>query len=311
MISNNDKPALLQEEILFLRQRVAELEQHLSLSNTEETASHSSDLLLEAIYNQAPYVIAVANVVDKTTIQYVDVNPLCAQISGIPAEQWIGKKPKDIVAPEVAATMNKRALACIQANSTLEFEDCLTFPNGDVWTTALYTPVHDTAGHIKQIVVTGFDITERKQQELAEQQQREALIEQQSAALMELSTPLLTINEQVVVMPLIGTIDSRRAQQIMESLLSGIAVNEATVAIIDITGVLIVDTQVANALVQSAQAVQLLGSQVILTGIRPEVAQMLVGLGVDLGSIITRSTLQAGIAFAYQKVSPSVQSLSS
>lgn len=305
MNSNSQSIESLQKEILYLRQRVTELEQSTSLSDTGGRSTHPTELLLDAIYDQAPYVLAVADVVDKTTIRYVGVNPLCAQITGIPAEQWIGKEPKDIVAPEVAATMNERSSACIEANKTLEFEDRLTFPNGDVWTTALYTPIHDADGHIKQIVVTGFDITERKQQELAEQQQREALIEQQSEALMELSTPLLTISEQVVVMPLIGTIDSRRAKQIMEVLLSGIAANEATVAIIDITGVLIVDTQVANALVQSAQAVQLLGSQVILTGIRPEVAQMLVGLGVDLGSIVTRSTLQAGIVFAYQNISPS------
>ncbi len=101
-----------------------------------------------------------------------------------------------------------------------------------------------------------------------------------------------------MVMPLIGALDAQRTQQIMETLLHGISTSRAQVAILDITGVAVVDTQVANALLQAARAVRLLGAQVALTGIRPEVAQTLVGLGVDLGGIVTYSTLQSGIAFA-------------
>ena len=119
-----------------------------------------------------------------------------------------------------------------------------------------------------------------------------------AAALAELSTPLIPISDDTVVMPLVGTIDSRRAQQVIEGLLVGIVETRAQVAILDITGVPVVDTQVANALLRAAQAVKLLGAQVVLTGIRPEVAQTLVGLGVDLTGIVTRSTLQSGIAFA-------------
>ena len=100
----------------------------------------------------------------------------------------------------------------------------------------------------------------------------------------------------MVVMPLVGTVDTRRAERVLETLLAGISERGATVAILDITGVGIVDTQVANALVHAAQAVKLLGAQVILTGIRPEVAQTLVGMGADLRSITTHGTLQSGIA---------------
>ena len=101
-------------------------------------------------------------------------------------------------------------------------------------------------------------------------------------------------------MPLVGAIDSRRVTQIMETLLTGVSTSRASTVILDITGVMIVDTQVANALVQASQAVGLLGAQVVLTGIRPEVAQTLVGLGVDLRGIITRSTLRDGINYALQ-----------
>jgi anti-anti-sigma regulatory factor len=126
----------------------------------------------------------------------------------------------------------------------------------------------------------------------------EETIRAQQATLAELSTPLIPISDQVMVMPLIGSVDSRRAQQVIDTLLQGISSSGAQVAILDITGVPVVDTQVANALIRAAQSVKLLGAQVVLTGIRPEVAQTLVGLGTDLSGVTTRSSLQSGIAFA-------------
>jgi rsbT co-antagonist protein RsbR len=99
-------------------------------------------------------------------------------------------------------------------------------------------------------------------------------------------------------MPLIGTLDSGRAQQVMETLLEGVSTHQAELAILDITGVSMVDTQVAQALVRSAQAVRLLGAQVMLTGLQPQIAQTLVHLGVDLSDIVTRGSLQAGIIYA-------------
>jgi anti-anti-sigma factor len=130
---------------------------------------------------------------------------------------------------------------------------------------------------------------------------RDEIIHAQEAALLELSVPLIPISDTMMVMPLIGSIDSRRAQQVIETLLQGIASNAARLVILDITGVPLVDTQVANTLIRTAQAVKLLGAEVVLTGIRPEVAQTLVGLGVDLSGIVTRSTLQNGIAYGLRQ----------
>jgi rsbT co-antagonist protein RsbR len=144
------------------------------------------------------------------------------------------------------------------------------------------------------------DITDRKRVQLAQQELviKEETIRAQQLSLAELSTPIIPITDHVMVMPLIGAVDSHRAQQVLSTLLEGIVATRATVAILDITGVPVVDTQVANALIHAAQSVRLLGAQVILTGIRPEVAQTLVGLGVSLGDIRTLSTLQMGIAYA-------------
>jgi len=134
------------------------------------------------------------------------------------------------------------------------------------------------------------DITARKQDE--------ALIRLQEASLVALSTPLIPLSDKVLVMPLIGSVDGRRAAQVLDTLLDGVSFRGANVVILDVTGVSVIDTQVADTLVRAARAVGLLGASVILTGVRPEVAQTLITLGVDLTGIVTCGTLQSGIARA-------------
>lgn len=163
--------------------------------------------------------------------------------------------------------------------------------------------VRDADGQPTGVVGIFRDLTEQQRQEqeyLALQQQ---IIEIQQATLRELSTPLIPISKHVVLMPLIGSIDSGRAQQVIETLLEGVAMQQADIAIIDITGVPTVDTQVANALLRAAKAVHLLGAQVMLTGIKPQIAQTLVHLGIDLTDILTHASLQAGIAMALKQQS--------
>jgi PAS domain S-box-containing protein len=147
-----------------------------------------------------------------------------------------------------------------------------------------------------------IDISDRKQAELAQAELQQEVIAAQQRALAELSTPLIPVNDEVVVMPLVGSIDSQRAQEILETLLVGIEQQQARLVIIDITGVQIVDTHVANALVRAAQAVGLMGARVMITGIRPEVAQTMVNVGIDLSAITTRATLQSGIAEALRRL---------
>jgi rsbT co-antagonist protein RsbR len=161
--------------------------------------------------------------------------------------------------------------------------------------------VRDKHGKPESLISILRDMTD---QHLAEQERtafQQQIIETQQVALRELSTPLIPIADGVVLLPLIGTIDTSRAQQVLETLLEGISRQQAEIAILDITGVRVVDTQVANALLRSAQAAQLLGATVVLSGISAEVAQTLVGLGIDLSSIHTRSTLQSGIAEALSR----------
>jgi anti-anti-sigma regulatory factor len=181
----------------------------------------------------------------------------------------------------------------------LGYEEPQSRPDGTtIWLQTSKIPLLDAAGSIVGVLGMYEDITARKNAEAERAALQEEVIRAQQAALAELSTPLIPLSDEVVVMPLVGTLDSQRAQRVLEALLEGVAASRARVAILDITGVAVVDTQIANALVRAAQAVKLLGAQVVLTGIRAEVAQTLVGLGVDLAGIVTRGTLQSGIAYA-------------
>jgi anti-anti-sigma regulatory factor/HAMP domain-containing protein len=143
---------------------------------------------------------------------------------------------------------------------------------------------------------------ELRQQSEARARLQEEIIQGQAAALAELSTPLIPITDQIVAMPLVGAMDARRSQQVLAALLHGVEASRAMLAILDITGVPVVDTQFAHTLIQVARAVELLGARMILTGIRPEVAQALVGLGVDLSGIVTHSVLQQGITYALRSL---------
>ena len=143
-----------------------------------------------------------------------------------------------------------------------------------------------------------IDITAIKRAEAERQEAQQAVIAAQQAIIRELATPLLPIADGVLVMPLVGELDPERASRIIETLLSGIGAHQATIAIIDITGVRSVDTQVAGVLMQAARAVGLLGAKVVLTGIQPAIARTLIDLGVDWQGLVTEATLRSGIDYA-------------
>src|SRR5213594_1256203 len=126
-------------------------------------------------------------------------------------------------------------------------------------------------------------------------QERERIIRQQQEAIRELSTPVLQVRERLLILPIIGIVDSQRARQLTEQLLRGIRANRAKVVVMDITGVPSVDSTVANHLVQTVEASRLLGATVIVTGLSPEIAQTLVTIGVDLTKMNTVGDLQGGI----------------
>lgn len=155
-------------------------------------------------------------------------------------------------------------------------------------------------GRAEEVLELNTDITAYKRAQ-AEEAQRQQLLLAQAQAIQELSTPLIPVTDEILVMPIIGTVDTVRAKQITEAILRGVSESRARFVILDITGVLVVDTAVAGALLRTAHAARLLGTEVIITGIRPEIAQTLVQIEANFERLVTRGTLQSGIAFALGK----------
>lgn len=145
-------------------------------------------------------------------------------------------------------------------------------------------------------------VIERMRAEQERARLSEEIIRMQEARLEELSTPLVPVADRILAMPLVGSIDARRAQRVIDTLLAGVAARRTPFAIIDITGVPVVDAHVGDTILRAARSARLLGTEVVLTGIRPGVARTLVGLGVDLHGIHVRKSLQAGIAYAQERL---------
>lgn len=142
------------------------------------------------------------------------------------------------------------------------------------------------------------------------QKSREEVINRQQQELMELSTPVVELWTGILALPLIGTLDSARTQVVMESLLQAIVRTGASIAIIDITGVPTVDTLVAQHLLKTVAAARLMGADCIISGIRPQIAQTIVHLGVDLSAVSTKATLADAFTLALRKTSSSIAQLS-
>ncbi|XXT15962.1 PAS domain-containing protein [Sorangium sp. So ce429] len=232
--------------------------------------------------------------------RYVFANRAHAQAMQRHAIELIGRDEAELntLVPEIAEMLVAREREVIAGGQVMQFEEVLPVGDSQLYFFTVKFPIHDERGEPIGLGGIVTEITSLRRAEADRSALQEKIIASQQAALRELSTPLIPLADKVVAMPLVGTIDSARAEQIMETLLAGISGQSAHTAILDITGVRAVDTLVADALTRTARAAQLLGTRVVLTGVRPEVAQTLVTLGVDLSGITTLSTLQSGIAHA-------------
>lgn len=169
------------------------------------------------------------------------------------------------------------------------------------WHISVLPPAEGTVDGVGGLLALVEDISIQVHAEQERMTIQERMIEAQQEALRELSTPLIPISAGIVVMPLIGSVNRWRAQQMMQTMLEGIQQHRAAVVILDVTGVSHIDAQIAHDLLETVQAVRLLGAQVVLTGIRPDVAETLVRLDIDMRGIVTSSTLQSGIAYVLRR----------
>jgi PAS domain S-box-containing protein len=283
-----------------MRQIVERLEFALEQRNTAVEEAHTNAAFINAILENLPNMVFVK---DATTLRFVQLNQAGEHLLGYAREQLIGKTDFDLFTHAQAEhfTMLDRAALASDAVTTIAEETITTNTGEQRILTTKKIAIRDEHGQPQFLLGISEDITDLQQSKATQLETQEQIIQIQQQALAELATPLIPLNDHVVLMPLIGALDSLRAQQAVTRLLNGVAEHRAGVVFLDITGVPIVDTQVAAALIHAAKAIQLLGASMILTGIRPEIAQTLIGLGIDMHTIVTRSTLQSGIAYAMGK----------
>lgn len=230
---------------------------------------------------------------DRGVIIYV--NAAMCNLLGYKQEEMLAMSPLSITAPEYVEITKRN----IMANSEEPYETVLCHKDGTRFPVAIVGKRVPLGGReVRGTTIRDLTAQRRAEETLRQNVQQQEQLRAQTSRLAELSTPVIPIGDDILVLPLIGSIDSARAQLIMEAMLEGVARTRAHTAIIDVTGVTGIDAHVADALLNVARAVRLLGAEVIVTGIRPEVARTLVVLGADLSSLASKGTLESGIAHA-------------
>jgi rsbT co-antagonist protein RsbR len=182
-------------------------------------------------------------------------------------------------------------------------EEEITDAAGNVhWLQTVKQPLVDSDGIARRILGVSVDITERKQADEERLKLQQEVIDAQRHAIQELSTPVIPIMDRIIVMPMVGSIDSMRARDITRSLLEGIGKHRAKIVILDVTGVSLMDTGIVNHLNKTIQAARLKGARTIVTGISDAVAESIVDLGIDWSALTTLSDLQTGLLVALESL---------
>jgi len=223
---------------------------------------------------------------------------------GLTRDEVIGRKFSDIPwwthSPELQASIEDIVAQVAQGKEIVVEHDPML---GDQLVPVKTTggPLRDENGEIFALLFTGTPIVEQRQA-TKEAQERLRTIERQAVAISQLSAPVLKIWDSVLVLPIIGEVDSNRSADMMAKLLSEVVDSQARYVILDVTGVQAMDTQTSNRLIKMALAAQFIGAKCILTGISPAVAQTLVQLGVDLSGLVTMRNLKAGLHACLQEM---------
>ncbi|WP_437660737.1 PAS domain-containing protein [Sorangium sp. So ce1182] len=287
--------AVLRDDGGDAREIAAIVDETGDLRRRERTLQGRYQMLLQIVDN-ARSSIFIKDIAGR----YVFANRAHSQAMNRHVIELIGSDEAELnpMVPEITEMLVAKEREVIAGGQVMQFEEVLPVGDSQLYFFTVKFPIHDEHGEPIGLGGIVTEITSLRRAEADRSALQEKIIASQQAALRELSTPLIPLADKVVAMPLVGTIDSARAELIMETLLAGISSQSAHTAILDITGVRAVDTLVADALTRTARAAQLLGTRVVLTGVRPEVARTLVTLGVDLSGITTLSTLQSGIAHA-------------
>jgi rsbT co-antagonist protein RsbR len=261
---------------------------------------HDIHTFFQLVFDHMPMHIVIFRLEDKQTFRVVYNNkPL--QKKDIPNEDEVGQTLQDILVEDEAQLTVDYFWQAIKQNKPIYVESSYTVLDEALVMESVYTAIYQPETQQQYVISCFRNVSEQRKQSQQEREHIQSLIEQRNQQLQQLSTPLLMLNQNTLLMPLIGAISTERIQRIMSTLLDGVWQHKATIVIIDITGVPLVDNVVATAFVETSRAVRLLGVEVVLTGIRPELAQTLVSLSLENLGVKTLATLGDGIAYAISK----------
>ena len=269
------------------------------VSETKRLAAERAQALIERnrFWALAEYTTDFVGMADLQA-KSMYTNPASLRMVGIDASEADTLQIADFHPPEAYARVGQIAIPYAAEHGAWSGDNVLRRRDGSLLPVSqVVMAMRDPSGQL-----IGFGTIMRDLSQIEHFKKLEHDLRTQQAALTEMvrtmSTPIIPITDQIVVMPIIGSMDSQRAEQFLEAALHGAELRRASYMIIDITGLRHIDTSVAGTLIKAASALSLLGARVVLTGIRAELARTLVGLGVELNNIITHSTLQGGIIFA-------------
>ena len=288
----------LVEDLETARARIVELEAALDEASLEQQ-------LLQSFLDGVPDKVYFKD----SESRFIRASRATAEKHGVgEPEGLVGLTDFDFFTEEHARLALEDEQAVIRTGQPIEKEEKETWPDGRVtWVSTVKMPLRDGEGNIIGTFGVSRDVTGQKQIEAESARLQHEVVEAQQRAIQELSTPIIPVMDvpgagSIIVMPLIGSIDTLRARDLTRRLLEGIRMHRAKVVILDITGVPIVDSGVASHMNKTIQAARLKGARTIVTGISDAVAETIVDLGLDWSGIETLGDLQTGLRVALRRL---------
>lgn len=251
--------------------------------NTGQLDKH----LALSVLQQLPTPVMAVNL----EMELIFMNEAGLKMLGSTWEDIKGLTCSDVFNSQHCGTPDCRMKQVMEGGESLTVRNQVNINGRDIPIEYTSAALRDAEGNIVGGLEYILDITERVRQEKR--------LKEQSRTIMEISTPAIKLWDRIVILPVVGVVDSARAQQMMNTMLTKITETSAKIIILDIQGVAAVDTAVANHLIKIAKATKLMGCKCIISGISPAVAETIVQLGIELGDIATNSTLQDALSDAF------------